>query len=183
MVARTPIAVSIAAFVLAGCGDATDSSHDGSRTDTDRPSTATSVSGTVASITDGDTIRVDTGATATERVRLVGIDSPETRDPDVAKQCFGDEATRVAGELMPIGVSVRLETDPTQDVRDRYDRLLAYVYVDDGSVSVNETLVRRGAARVYVYRNRPFAQHAAFTRAEREARDAGRGLWTACPGT
>lgn len=181
MAARTLIVVSIAAFLVTGCGGATGPSPADSGTATAREGTAITVTGTVASVTDGDTIRVDTGAAETERVRLVGIDSPEIRHPDAARRCFGEEATRIAEEILPIGASVRLDGDPTQDVRDRYDRLLAYVHVGDESASANETLIRRGAATVYVYRDRPFARHADFMRAEGEARRAGRGLWGACP--
>ncbi len=172
MVARTILAVSIAALCLSGCGD-TATTPTGTAGTT--PTTAV-----VASVTDGDTVRVRIGGGTTRAVRLLGVDAPEVRHPDQAEECYGDEATRIAGELMPVGASVRLVADPTQDRIDRYGRLLAYVHRRGATVSVNETLVARGAATVYVYRDRPFTRHAAFVAAESEARKARRGLWAAC---
>ncbi len=182
VVARTPFVVSIAACLLVGCGDRSAPSPSPPDVEAEPPTGAV-VTGTATRVTDGDTIRVDIGESRTERVRLIGIDAPETDHPDPARRCLGDEAARTAEELLPADTAVRLETDPTQDVRDRHDRLLAYVHPRGESVSVNETLLRRGAATVYVYRGHPFARHAAFVRAEREARDARRGLWSACPVT
>jgi len=177
MVARPLIAVSIGAFLLGGCGDGTSTESTGGTAESSSPTT---IAGRVASVTDGDTIRVDTGGEDTERVRLVGIDSPETRDPDTAAQCYGAEATRTLEGLLPVRTRVRLQSDPTQDTRDRYGRLLAYVYRPGETVSINEMLVSRGAAKVYVYRGTPFAQHPAFVAAETTARSAKRGLWGAC---
>jgi len=138
--------------------------------------------GRVARVVDGDTVKVRTPA-GDETVRLIGIDTPETKAPGRPVECFGPEASARAEELMPPGTAVVLELDPTQDTRDRYGRLLAYVHVDDGSASgpdsVNRELVQSGHAEVYVFRT-PFRYAAEFSRAERAARDSGRGLWGRC---
>lgn len=136
------------------------------------------LTGTVARVVDGDTVQVRVRGFDTV-VRLIGIDTPETRHPSRPVECWGPQATARARALMPEGVSVRLAGDPSQDLRDRYGRLLAHVYTGDrtGAASVNRALVAAGAARVYVYRGVPFRHVEAFRRAERAARAAGRGLW------
>lgn len=126
----------------------------------------------VTRIVDGDTIKVVTRG-FDDTVRFIGIDTPERG------RCYAREATaRLAGRI-PVGASVRLETDPTQKTRDRYGRLLAYVYRGERSdaASVNRALVALGAARVYVYNDIPFRFAAAFRAAERSARAANAGLW------
>ena len=96
----------------------------------------------VASITDGDTLRLRGGA----RVRLVQIDTPETHG---GTECGGRAATRALEQLAPPGSRVRLVRDPATDPADRYGRLLRYVLV--GSRNVNVTLVARGHAAPYFY--------------------------------
>lgn len=132
----------------------------------------------VHSVVDGDTIRVRIDG---ERVtvRLLGIDTPETGRPDTPVQCYGPEADARAAELLPRGSQVRLAVDPTQDREDRFGRLLAYVFRDGESVSVNQRLVAEGYARAYVV-GRPFVLAPAFHRAEATARRQQRGLWRAC---
>jgi micrococcal nuclease len=140
---------------------------------------------TVTRVVDGDTIvvRVD-GRVAT--VRLIGIDTPETKDPRKPVQCFGREASAHTGELLPVGAAVRLAYDVERN--DRYGRTLAYVYrvdrtADAGKGSfVNAALVRDGYASSYTYP--PNVAHAdEFVALQHDARDAGRGLWGACPVT
>ncbi|HEX5615156.1 MAG TPA: thermonuclease family protein [Acidimicrobiia bacterium] len=129
---------------------------------------------TVERVVDGDTIVVAGG----ERVRLIGIDTPESVDPRRSVECFGKEASRRTGELLPAGTAVRLAYDVER--YDRYDRTLAYVYRRADARFVNEVLVREGYALAYTYP--PNVAHADdFVRWQREARDAGRGLWAACP--
>lgn len=135
--------------------------------------------GRVAYISDGDTIGVRLETTV-RRVRLLGIDAPETRDPNRPPACFGPEASARAALLLSRGMAVTLVTDPMQDRVDRYGRLLAYVFRRGETRPVNERLLADGAARVYIFRGRPFRRLAAFRRAEREAKSAGRGLWGAC---
>ena len=134
------------------------------------------LSGTVVRVVDGDTIRVQARGFETA-VRLLGIDTPETRAPGEPIECYGPQATRRAKELLD-GKAVRLVGDPTQDTRDRYGRLLVYVYVGNAARSVNEILVEEGFARVYVYApSGPFQQAEGFSAAEGRARAARRGLW------
>jgi micrococcal nuclease len=128
----------------------------------------------VTKVTDGDTIHVVYGG-KDERVRLIGIDTPEVSWYGGHGGCFGEEAgLYLRGRLD--GRSVRLEFDA--ELRDRYDRLLAYVFL--GDELVNLTLVEQGYARDD--RVPPDTARAnVFAAAEREAKRAGRGLWSACP--
>lgn len=136
---------------------------------------AVTLDGTVVRVVDGDTVRVVSRGFETP-VRLIGIDTPETRHPDEPVQCFGPQATAAAARLLPPGRRVRLVTDDTQATRDRYGRLLAYVRTGGGP-SVNLRLVRGGFAKVYVYGGVRFRHTGSFLRAERAAREARRGLW------
>ena len=139
--------------------------------------TAPSSSGTVVpvlKVTDGDTIHVRYQG-RDERVRLIGVNTPEVDWYGGEAQCFGDEAGRYAQGRLD-GATVRLVFD--LDLRDRYDRLLAYVYV--GNELFNLTLVQQGYARADPVP--PDTRMAAqFSSAEAQARLAGRGLWSACP--
>ncbi|PIP57418.1 nuclease, partial [Candidatus Woesebacteria bacterium CG22_combo_CG10-13_8_21_14_all_39_10] len=103
---------------------------------------AVSESFKVTRVVDGDTIEIEGG----EKVRYLGIDTPETVDPRKPVQCFGIEASKKNKELVE-GKTVRLEKDITD--RDRYSRLLRYVWVDD--IFVNLELVKQGFASSYAY--------------------------------
>jgi micrococcal nuclease len=124
---------------------------------------------------DGDTIDVRQGSTK-ERVRLLGIDTPETHDPRKPVQCFGEAAAAHTKQLLE-GKSVRLEADPQDSDRDKYHRLLRYVYLPDGTL-VNATLIRDGYA--FAYTIFPIAKLDEFRALEADARDANRGLWAGC---
>jgi micrococcal nuclease len=140
---------------------------------------AVTLDATVVSVVDGDTIKVRARGEMTT-VRLIGIDTPETRHPSKPVQCFGPAATRAAKRLLPPGRAVRLVTDSTQDTRDRYGRFLAYVFPKGKSGargSVNFALVASGAAKVYVYRGVPFQYAGTFRAAQGRARTAAVGLW------
>lgn len=135
--------------------------------------------GSVTDVVDGDTIKVLSRGFETT-VRLLGIDTPETRRPGDFVQCFGPAASQRTGRLLPNGQDVRLVTDPSQDRRDRYGRLLAYVYKpgrSGGAGSVNHALVATGYAKVYIYRGNPFRHAEAFQEAETRARRLSIGLW------
>jgi micrococcal nuclease len=134
--------------------------------------------GTVEHVVDGDTIVVREGGRS-ETVRLLGIDTPETVDPDEPVGCFGPEASRFAHRLLD-GRHVRLVYDVER--RDRYGRLLAYVYVDGSPpLFANASLVAGGYARTLdLGVNRAHAAELAAL--ERSAALAGRGLWGACGG-
>lgn len=130
---------------------------------------------------DGDTIAVlMNGKRVT--VRLIGIDTPEVNTPYTKAACFGTEASAAARALLH-DKDVRIQTDPSQDTYDIYDRLLAYVYVptDDnpGGISANEYLIREGFAREYTFK-KPYAHIEAHKADEAAAREAKKGLWNAC---
>lgn len=125
----------------------------------------------VTAVVDGDTLRVDV-AGRNERVRLLALDAPE-----VSADCGAAAATSALAALAPTGSQVWLESD-VED-RDRYDRLLRYVWRDDGAL-VNVELVTQGwvRARLYPPNDRHWPR---LRRAEQRARAAGAGLWTQCP--
>lgn len=127
----------------------------------------------VARVVDGDTIVLEGG----ERVRLIGVDTPETKDPRKPVQCFGKEASAFLASILPKGTTVHLVGDVEQ--RDVYDRLLAYVYRLPDGMFVNAELVARGYAQVLTIS--PNVAHTDdFVRLARDAREGGRGLWGAC---
>lgn len=134
--------------------------------------------GTVIRVVDGDTVVVDIGG-AEESVRLIGIDTPETVAPNRPVECFGAEASRRLGELLPVGTEVRLERDV--EPRDRYDRLLAYVFRSDDGLFLNHVQVSEGFAEAREYPPNT-ARRTELDGAERAARAAGAGLWAACGG-
>lgn len=128
----------------------------------------------VEHVVDGDTFVVSGG----ERVRLIGVDTPETRDPRRPVGCFGKEASAFTASLLPRGTQVRLVGDAEQ--RDRYGRLLAYAYRLPDGLFVNAEVLRQGYALVLTIP--PNVAHAEqFTALAREAREQNRGLWGACP--
>lgn len=126
----------------------------------------------VLRVVDGDTI--DIALLGKTRVRLIGINTPEVVDPRRPVQCFGKEASIKAKELL-LGKSVSLEFDPSQDKYDKYGRLLAYVYLPDGTF-FNEQMIRDGYAYEYTYRL-PYKYQEEFKRAQREAEYGKLGLW------
>jgi len=125
----------------------------------------------VTRVVDGDTIEIEGG----EKVRYIGIDTPETVDPRKEVQCFGPEASKKNKELVE-GKMVRLEKDVTD--RDKYNRLLRYIYV--GDTFINLELVKQGFAYSYSYPP-DIKYQDQIVKAQQEAREAKRGLWNACP--
>ncbi|MBE7194453.1 MAG: thermonuclease family protein [Gordonia polyisoprenivorans] len=132
----------------------------------------------VVSVADGDTLAVDQNGRRVT-VRLIGVDTPETKRPDTPVQCWGPQASEYTHGRADNKI-VRLETDPTQDRVDRYGRTLAYVWLPSGSM-LNYELLEYGHAREYTYRHRDYRYAAQFRTAATEARDAHRGLWATCP--
>jgi micrococcal nuclease len=131
----------------------------------------------VQRVVDGDTVVVRI-AGRDERVRLIGVDTPESVDPRTPVQCYGKEAAAFTAQLLPEGTVVRLERDV--EARDRFDRLLAYVYRVSDGLFVNFELARAGYAQVLtIPPNVAYAEE--FRGAAAAAREAGRGLWSACP--
>jgi micrococcal nuclease len=158
------LAVSIAALALAWSSRGGDAAPAGG----DRI-------GTVARIVDGDTIVVAVGG-RTERVRYIGIDTPESVKPGTPVQCF---AHRAAAENARLVARQRVRLVLDVEPRDRFGRLLAYVYRVRDGVFVNAALVRGGFARTLtIPPNVRFA--ARFRTLAAQARRAGRGLWSAC---
>lgn len=126
---------------------------------------------------DGDTIDVRIGRRRT-RVRLIGINTPETVDPRRPAECYGKEASALTKALLPPGTPIRLERD--LEPRDDYDRLLAHVFRARDRLFVNLELVRRGAA--VPLRIEPNTAHATeIARAAISAERSGTGLWSQCP--
>lgn len=108
------------------------------------------------------------------KVRLLEVDTPEIFS---RRDCYGPEAARRTAALIPVGARVRVAAD--RELRDRYGRLLLYVWTSDGA-SLEEVLLREGYARTLLVR--PNDRHIGQLRAvEAQARAAGRGLWSACP--
>jgi len=127
---------------------------------------------TVLKVVDGDTIDIRDDVRGRLRMRVLGIDTPETKKPGYTVGCWGPEATEFAQSTM-VGQRVAFVPDPTQDQTDRYCRTLAYlIRVDGWDYSVEAA--RAGAAKSYVYEGNPVAGNDAIVAAEREAREAQR---------
>ena len=105
----------------------------------------------VIRVVDGDTVNVKIIKGRKATVRLIGIDTPEVFG---GTECWGPEASATAKRWLPRGTRVRLISDPSQDLKDRYGRILRYVI--KGSTDINKRMVRKGHARVYVYNHHPF---------------------------
>lgn len=130
---------------------------------------------TIVSVVDGDTIvlRVQN---QTEKVRLLGVDTPETVHPTKPIECFGPEASAFTKDTLKIGSTVKLVRDV--EPRDRFQRLLVYLYLTDGTL-FNQLLIDRGFARTLsIEPNTAFASQ--FADHESSARDRRIGLWQSC---
>lgn len=141
---------------------------------TDTPPASTEY-GTVTAVIDGDTIDVHTEGT-TQRVRIIGIDTPEINRAGGTHDCYAEEARDLLNTLV-YQQEVTLEADPTQANTDRYDRLLRHVTVDDTNVALY--LLQAGAAREYTY-DEPYQGQSAYRAAEYEAAATNAGLWANC---
>ncbi|MFH0840558.1 MAG: thermonuclease family protein [bacterium] len=127
----------------------------------------------IVNIVDGDTIDINING-KTERVRLIGIDTPELVDPRQEVECFAQEASDRAKEILT-GQKVRLESDLTQGDRDKYNRLLRYVFLENGA-SLNQMMIEEGYAHEYTY-DLPYKYQEIFQTAEQGSRTSGLGLW------
>lgn len=162
------LAVLVAVLLFEGEG-----SEDGIAPDAASYELGGRVSGEVLRVVDGDTIEVNVEGRE-EDVRLIGVDTPETVKPGEPVQCFGPQASEFTKRVLE-GETVRLEFD--RELRDVYDRLLAYVYV--GERFVNADLIDGGFARTLEIE--PNTSRAAeLARLQQAAGAAGRGLWGAC---
>lgn len=133
---------------------------------------------TVTEFVDGDTIKIDMNGKE-ETLRFIGVDTPETHDPRKAVQCYGQTAADFTKKL--IGNNpVRLEADPLNTNRDRYDRLLRYIYLPDGTL-VNAEIIKQGYG--FAYLSFPFTKSDEFHSYQLEAMNNNRGLWSSCTPT
>lgn len=131
----------------------------------------------VKSINDGDTIVVDMDG-RDETIRFIGVDTPETHRPNTPVQCWGPEATTFTTNILSnFGNQVRLEADPINTNRDRYDRLLRYVYLSDGRM-LNLELIKEGQG--FAYTSFPFEKSKEFIDYGESAKNSGKGLWATC---
>jgi micrococcal nuclease len=128
----------------------------------------------VVSVIDGDTFDINLRGKI-ERVRLLAIDTPETKDPRKPVQCFGIEATKKLKSLIG-NKFVKLVDDRSQGNRDKYKRLLRYAY--DGKVFINAEMVKQGFA--FSYKEYPTKFLEQFNQYEKQAREKGLGLWNKC---
>ena len=173
------LAASGALVVVTGCGPF--AGDDGGSTTTISPG-GVEANATVTYIVDGDTIDAliqTADGEVEERIRLIGIDTPETSRPDTPIECFGPEATDHVTTLVPVGTSIRLERDVV--ARDDFGRLLGYVYRADDGLFVNHEMVRRGyATPLSIEPNTTFRDLMVDAARAAEAEDLG--LWSACGG-
>lgn len=143
---------------------------------------AIKASARITSVVDGDTVKVRFANGAKATVRLIGIDTPETKKPGTPVQCGGRAATARMKKLAMRngrGRRVTITTDPTQDLRDRYGRLLAYIGAS--GTDFGRTMVSSGWATTYVYKVR-FQRVNDYRSAERSAGSARRGVHRRCAG-
>ena len=129
---------------------------------------------TVVRVIDGDTFVVLEN-NVQEKVRMLGIDTPETVDPRKPVQCFGPEASAELKKNLAPGTHVRLERDSLNEDRDKYHRLLRYVYTDDGAL-INAAMIRDGFA--FAYTKFSFQKRVEFLMLQNQAHVALRGLWS-----
>jgi micrococcal nuclease len=165
--ASLTLVLSVLLLPVAGCGRGA-------------PALAPSAGGanaTVVRVVDGDTVVVGLAGNE-EKVRLIGIDTPETKKPNTPVQCFGEQASARLHELVPDTTPVRLERDAEE--RDHYGRLLAYLYRTSDGLFVNLSLAADGyAVPLSIAPNVTHADE--FRSAAADARGHGKGLWSACP--
>lgn len=129
----------------------------------------------VISVSDGDTIKVLIDKKI-ETIRLIGVDTPETVDPRRPVQCYGKEASNFTKKTLS-NQNVKLESDVLSGDRDKYKRLLRYVFLDDGQ-NFNQVLIEEGYGHEYTYKSMPYKYQEIFKKSEINARENSRGLWT-----
>lgn len=125
---------------------------------------------TVTRVIDGDTIHA-----GGHKIRIIGLDAPESKHPRKPVECFSSEATNRMSELVS-GKTVYLVADPSQDSVDKYKRKLFYVYLEDGT-NVAYQMIKDGYAHEYTYNSNPHRWQKQFKDAQNDARSNKRGLW------
>ena len=129
----------------------------------------------VTHFVDGDTIAINMDSKE-EKVRFIGVDTPETHKPNTPVQCYGPAAAAFTKNLIG-GQRVRLEADSLNTNRDRYNRLLRYVYLPDGTL-INKQIIANGYGFYYPYF--PFSKAKEFAAAQGSAQATHKGLWGNC---
>jgi micrococcal nuclease len=130
----------------------------------------------VVKVVDGDTVDIAVNG-KTERLRLIGINTPETVDPNKPVECFGPQASANAHKLLD-GAEVKIAPDPSQDDKDIYGRFLRYVWRSDG-LFYNLEAIKDGFAFEYTFKN-PYQYQKEFQAAQKSAQTNQLGLWSAC---
>ena len=129
---------------------------------------------TLVKVVDGDTISVSING-KNETVRIIGIDTPEVVDPRITVECFGKEASDFAKLTLQDNKKLLLESDPTQGERDKYQRYLRYVWIDE-KTDFGKLMIDHGFSSEYTY-NLPYKYQSEYKQAEKNAREAKKGLW------
>jgi len=179
------LAATTAGFGV-GCSLETDLGSTAIQVESDSPSTAQDLAATVPTsaderavvdrVVDGDTIMVELDGDI-QRIRLIGIDAPESVTPDVPQECYGPEASAALSQLLPPGTEVWLESD--QEPQDRFGRPLRYVYRGDDGLFINQWLTTHGFVESRSYPPN-ISRQDTLDAAELDAADNDRGMWGNC---
>ena len=129
----------------------------------------------VTFVVDGDTIKIHSQNGKTYTVRLLGINTPEIKNPYRDAECFGKEASLYTKQNLS-GKKVKIETDPTQSRYDKYGRLLAYVFLPNGQL-FNKQIIKDGYAYEFTYKGRVYKYQKEFRLAQKYARKRKLGIW------
>ena len=130
----------------------------------------------ILAVIDGDTVDIKLDG-RTERVRLIGVNTPETKHPTKPIECFGPEASAYMTQLLPKGTDVRIERDT--EARDRYGRMLLYLYRNSDNLFINLDLISRGYGTPMSIEPNTFHRNE-FVHAAALAEASNVGLWKAC---
>jgi len=160
---RSGLIAVLTCLILSNCSSSSPALPDGAN-------------GRIVKVIDRDTVDVSMSG-RTERVRLIGVDTPETKKPNTPIQCFGPEASKHISELLPVGTPVLVQRDV--EARDPYGRLLGYVYRTSDNLFVNQDLIVNGFARpLSIAPNTAFAGE--FATLAQTAQNSKIGLWGEC---
>jgi micrococcal nuclease len=129
---------------------------------------------TMVRVIDGDTIVVDINGKE-EKVRLIGVNTPESVDPRRDVECFGKESTQYLESILRPDTKIYLEEDKTQNTKDRYNRLLRYVYTEDNTL-INKEIIKNGYGYEYTY-DKEYTHQKEFKDAQLYAEKNKLGLW------
>jgi len=173
---KTPFAIIIAGIFIAGSIYFSNSSNVEENKSTESVNQIKSAQDNlykVVKVVDGDTVAVEINGKK-ETIRLIGINTPETVDPRRPVECFGIEASNKAKEILT-GKRIKLEADSIVGERDKYGRLLRYIFLEDGT-NFNKMMISEGYAYEYTY-DLSYKYQGEFKQAEKEATEAKKGLW------